>query len=142
MKAWICSECETEFIQERAERCIQCGRSPGVFYDPFDGKRYHSVKHSFRQACRRAGIVDFRFHDIRHTFASHLVMAGVDLKTVQELLGHKTLTMTLRYSHLSPAHKVKAVDILDGKLTGGLSTNEATTQKLYSPTKKEVAVSG
>lgn len=66
----------------------------------------------------RRGIKDFHFHDLRHTFASHLVMAGVDLTTIKELLGHKTLTMTLRYSHLAPSHKVKAVDVLDGAMSG------------------------
>lgn len=62
------------------------------------------------------GINDFHFHDMRHTFASHLVMAGVDITTVSRLLGHKSLTMTLRYSHLAPAHMQKAVNILDNAL--------------------------
>jgi len=91
---------------------------PYVFYDPETGKPYGNIKRSFATACRRAGIHDFRFHDIRHTFASHLVMAGIDITTVRELLGHSTLTMTLRYAHLAPSHKVNAVDILDAALTG------------------------
>ncbi len=52
----------------------------------------------------------------RHTFASHLVMAGVDITSVKELLGHKTLNMTMRYSHLSEGHKRKAVNTLDNVL--------------------------
>jgi integrase len=92
--------------------------SPYVFHDPQTGKPYKDVKRAFKTALRRARILDFRFHDLRHTFASHLVMAGVDLTTVKELLGHKTLTMTLRYAHLAPAHKVKAVDTLDDTLGG------------------------
>lgn len=88
-----------------------------VFYNPLTGKQYDNVARSFHSALKRAGIRDFHFHDLRHTFASQLVMAGVDLATVRELLGHKTLTMTLRYSHLAPSHKVKAVDLLDSKLT-------------------------
>jgi integrase len=86
--------------------------SPYVFVDG-KGKRFGDVRKSFFTAVKSAGITDFTFHDMRHTFASTLVMKGVDLTTVKELLGHSTLTMTLRYSHLSPAHKVKAVGVLD-----------------------------
>ena len=71
------------------------------------------VAHGFHTALRRANIHGFRFHDLRHTFASQLVMSGIDLVSVKELLGHKSLTMTMRYSHLSPGHKRKAVHVLD-----------------------------
>jgi integrase len=89
---------------------------PYVFFNPKTEKPYDNMVKSFDSALRRAGIKDFKFHDLRHTFASQMVMAGVDLAAVRELLGHKTLTMTLRYSHLAPSHKVKAVDLLDSKL--------------------------
>jgi integrase len=72
---------------------------------------------AFQRACAAAGIGDFRWHDHRHMFASHLVMAGVDLRTVQELLGHKDPTMTARYAHLSPAHQAAAVARLEAALT-------------------------
>ncbi len=91
---------------------------PYVFYDPATGKPYQDIKRSFNTAVRRAGIKDFHLHDLRHTFASHLVMAGVDITTVSRLLGHKSLTMTLRYSHLAPEHMSKAVDILDSAING------------------------
>lgn len=86
--------------------------SPYVFVNPDTGTRYQDVKKSFATALSEASIMDFRFHDLRHTFASHLVMGGVDITTVSRLLGHKSLTMTLRYSHLAPNHLQKAVDCL------------------------------
>lgn len=85
---------------------------PYVFYDRKTGKPYQDVKRSFATACRKAGIKDFKFHDLRHTFASHLVMSGADITTVSRLLGHQSLTMTLRYAHLAPNHLSKAVNML------------------------------
>jgi len=77
-----------------------------------DGESYGDIKKSWLTAVKKACIIDFHFHDLRHTFASQLVMAGVDLNTVRDLLGHKSMEMTLRYSHLSPDHKQRAVDVL------------------------------
>ena len=78
-----------------------------------DGQTFANVRRSFDTAVRKSGITDFRFHDLRHTFASNLVMEGVDIMTVKELMGHKDLTMTLRYAHLAPNHKTRAINILD-----------------------------
>ena len=71
------------------------------------------VTAAFERACKRAGISDFRFHDLRHTFASYLTMSGANLRLVQNLLGHKDLRMTIRYSHLSPEHLQEAVNTLE-----------------------------
>jgi len=113
-------------LRETLQGLVKHINSPYVFTDS-EGKRYQDVKRSFNSALKRAVIKDFRFHDLRHTFASHLVMTGIDLTTVSRLLGHKNLTMTLRYSHLAPEHMVRAVDLLDNTLNG-----KSTIQKLYN----------
>jgi len=81
-----------------------------------NGKPYQDIRKSFWTALRKSDIKEFHFHDLRHTFASQLVMAGIDLNTVRELLGHKDIRMTLRYSHLSASHKKHAVDVLGKKI--------------------------
>ncbi|MFX0202189.1 MAG: tyrosine-type recombinase/integrase, partial [Candidatus Hodarchaeota archaeon] len=77
---------------------------------PINGNNF--TKRTFNPAVKKAEIENFRWHDLRHTFASRLVMKGNDLTTVRELMGHKDIKMTLRYSHLSPAHKMTAVQTL------------------------------
>ena len=98
-------------VKSALEGLIKHPKSPYVFcYD--NGKRIQDIRKTFSTALRKSGINNFHFHDLRHTFASQLVMAGVDLNTVRELLGHKDISMTLRYSHLAPSHKQRAVDVL------------------------------
>jgi integrase len=89
------------------------GFIPYVFTNPETGKPYDNIHRSWRTALKNAGINDFRFHDLRHTFASHLVMDGQDLTTIKELLGHADISMTLRYAHLAPSHKLAAMARLD-----------------------------
>ncbi|HEY2456326.1 MAG TPA: site-specific integrase, partial [Candidatus Acidoferrum sp.] len=73
--------------------------------------------HWFKPAVREAKIENFHWHDLRHTFASRLIMRGASLRAVQEALGHKGIAMTLRYSHLSPEYQQGVVELLDEKPT-------------------------
>jgi integrase len=86
-----------------------------VFVNPDTLKPYYDLKKPFGRALAKSHIADFRFHDLRHTFASWLVMKGVDLTTVRDLMGHKDIKMTLRYAHLAKSHIRDAVNMLDEK---------------------------
>jgi integrase len=90
-------------------------RSPngaGPVFVNLKGEKLEGYKHWFNQAVEGAGLVDFTWYCLRHTFASRLVMAGVDIRTVAELMGHKTIQMTMRYAHLAPEHNLAAVERL------------------------------
>jgi integrase len=71
------------------------------------------LKTGFKQACKKADISDVTWHTLRHTFASRLVGRAVDIVTVQELLGHSTVTMTMRYAHTNLHAKRAAVKVLE-----------------------------
>ncbi|MCH7507849.1 MAG: site-specific integrase [Proteobacteria bacterium] len=83
-----------------------------VFPNPNTGHRLQDLKKSWSFLLVRADIQDFRFHDLRHDFASRLVMAGIDLYRVKDLLGHASIQMTEKYSHLAPAALAEAVEVL------------------------------
>ncbi len=79
------------------------------------GRAFQRIHTAFTRMVARAGIIDFHFHDLRHTFASRLVMRGADLVTVKELMGHTDIAMTQRYTHLSPRHRQATVTLLESQ---------------------------
>jgi integrase len=100
-------------VLTQALRTTKIDELAGPVFRNRHGQLYRDPDSAFATAVRRAEITDFTFHDLRHTFASRLVMRGVDLATVRALMGHKHIAMTLRYAHLAPGHKRSAVEVLD-----------------------------
>jgi integrase len=101
--------------------------------------RLRSIETAFRTACRKAGIENLRFHDLRHTFATNLVMGGVDLVTVKEILGHSDISMTVRYSHPSDERKMGAVEQLVRHGRASVETEEPAEDGHKLVTRPEVA---
>ncbi len=89
-----------------------------VFCNPETGEPYHSIKTSFSKALKRAGLEGVRFHDLRHTAATMMVTSGVDIVTVQQILGHSDIKMTARYTHPTTETKMNAVNSLEMQIRG------------------------
>src|SRR5271169_2468261 len=84
-------------------------------------------------------IKNFTWHDLRHTFASRLVMAAVDLRTVAELMGHKRIQMTMRYAHLAPAHNSAAIEKLSAFNAVERKRQKADEPAILTPAAREIA---
>jgi integrase len=89
------------FLTEKVSVTVQ--RRPNLFF-----------RRAFDNAVKKTKIDDFHMHDLRHTAASYLLMAGVDLRTLAEILGHSTMQMVQRYTQLLDDHKLKAIDRIEG----------------------------
>ena len=128
-------------LKDILKRRIKVSNSDYVFSD-HDGERLKELTKSFVKAVEEAKLftmeekngktvkVRFRFHDLRHSFGSRLGMNGTDLKSIMEILGHKTAKVAMRYQHPSPDHKLEAVRSLDK--IGKIFTPKVTPQKVVS----------
>jgi integrase len=82
------------------------------------GEKPTDIRTAWIEALEKAGIADFRFHDLRHTAASYLAMNGATLAEIAEVLGHKTLQMVRRYAHLSESHTAGVLERMNAKIFG------------------------
>jgi len=106
---------------------IERSRGDFVFVKQDGRSPYRSIRTAFETACRHAKLIDVTPHVLRHTFASRLVMNGAPLRTVQDLGGWKSLSMVVRYSHLSDTHRLEAVELIgrrQNNFTTGITTRK------------------
>lgn len=121
-----------KLMQERSGR-------DSVFVN-MKGVRLLGYKHWFDPAVEKAGVRDFTWYCLRHTFASRLIMKGVDLRTVQELMGHKNIQMTCRYAHLAPEHKQAAVEKLCETATREDVPGSKAVRRISTDTRTDTAL--
>lgn len=100
-----------------------------IFYNPKTKNHLKDIFRSFNSARKKVGIPNLRFHDLRHTAATLMVMGGVDLVTVKEILGHSKIDMTMRYAHPTPENKRKAVAVLESVFKEKSSHKSAINEK-------------
>jgi integrase len=109
----------------------QRGKHPEFVFIGSHGQPLKSIRKPFLTALKKAGILNFRFHDLRHTFASHFVMRGGDLLTLKEILGHRSMQMVEKYAHLAAAHKRRQINNLNGMFSDchPIATSQVETKK-------------
>jgi integrase len=114
------------------QQCTDTAPGALVFPSPKTKKKMDNCGSAWENLLKEANIQKFRWHDMRHDFASQLVMSGIDLNTVRELLGHADLKMTLRYAHLAPENKLQAIRVLDKKCQAGVAAANADLSLQHS----------
>jgi integrase len=106
-------------IVKQASQKVRSSRDNPVFCNPSGGVvNIHELRWAFEIALDEAGISKFRFHDLRHSFATRLAQNGVDLFTIQKLLGHKSYATTERYAHHYTESLRRGINVLDTHLDG------------------------
>jgi len=116
-------------------------QNPYVFFNLETGSPFTTIKTAFNAACRRAKIQGLRFHDLRHTFATRLVEKGVDISTLQDLLGHSDISTTQRYVHSNDERKRKAVELLSENSEKVTEKKDNLLRICYTDRKKQAGES-
>jgi len=93
----------------------------------YKGKPVKSIRNSFKRACKKAGIEDFKFHDLRHTFNTNMRKAGVERSVIMKITGHKTMSMFERYNTVDRDDAHEAIKRLDDYLTKPSSGDKITS---------------